>query len=76
MNLGCSPLRFIYPAGLQPTTYLWGASCFCRVLRVMDVMGGIDGTAKSGPGHCWELLWAVAACRAPFGSGGDRTSRS
>jgi len=22
MKLGCSPLRFIYSAGLQPTTYL------------------------------------------------------
>jgi len=43
---------------------------------VMDVMGGIDGTAKSGASHCWVLLQAVAPCRAPFGGDGDRTSRS
>ena len=42
----------------------------------MDVMGGIDGTAKLGAGHCWVLPQAVAPRRAPFGGGGDRTSRS
>ena len=42
----------------------------------MDVMGGIDGTAKSGADHCWVLPQAVAPRRAPFGGGGDRTSCS
>jgi len=33
-------------------------------------------TAKSGAGHCWVLALAIAPPRAPFGGGGDRTSRS
>jgi len=40
----------------------------------MDVMGGIDGIAKSGAAHCWMVPQAVAPRRAPFGGGGDRTS--
>ena len=32
--------------------------------------------AKSGAKHCWMLLLTIAPSRAPFGGGGDRTSRS
>jgi len=33
-------------------------------------------TAKLGAAHCWVLVLAIAPPRAPFGDGGDRTSRS
>jgi len=42
----------------------------------MDVMGGIDGIAKSGAAHCWMVPQAVAPRQAPFGGGGDCTSHS